>query len=66
MEQLVVCIFILGLIFLGEKTQSPIYNLISAGFSFYLAFTVGITVIMLVLIFLGLFQLIYIFKRFKN
>lgn len=66
MEQLVVCIFILGFIFLGEKTQNPIYNLASAGFCFYLAFTVGITVIMLVLIFIGLFQLVYIFNKFRN
>lgn len=66
MEQLVVVIFILGLIYLGYKTGSPIYNLISAGFSFYLAFTVGIPMLMIMLIFLGLFQLVYIFVAFKK
>ena len=66
MEQLVVGIFILGLIYLGEKTGSPIYNLISAGFSFYLAFIVGVIPIMVILIFLGLYQLLYLYRVFKN
>ena len=66
MEQLVIVIFILGLIFLGAKTGSPIYNLISAGFSFYLAFTVGIPPLMIMLIFLGLFQLVYMYQVFKK
>ena len=66
MEQLVIVIFILGLIFLGYKTGSPIYNFISAGFSFYLAFTIGIPPIMIMLVFLGLFQLVYIYTVFKN
>lgn len=66
MEQLVIVIFIIGLIFLGGKTGSPIYNLISAGFSFYLAFTVGVPPLMIMLIFLGLFQLVYIFSIFKS
>lgn len=66
MDQLVIVILILGLIFLGEKTGNPLYNLISAVFSFYLAFTVGIHVLMIGLIFLGVFQLVYLYKKFKN
>ena len=66
MEQLVIVIFILGLIFLGEKTGSPIYNLVSAGFIFYLAFSVGIPALMIVLVFLGLFQFVYLYMKFKN
>lgn len=66
MEQLVIVIFIIGLIYLGSKTNSPIYNLISAGFSFYFAFTVGVPPLMIMLIFLGLFQLVYIFMIFKK
>lgn len=66
MDQLVLVIFILGLIFLGEKTGSPIFNVASVGFIFYLAFTVGIPMIAVVLIFLGLFQIIYVFQKFRN
>ena len=66
MEQLVIVIFILGLIFLGEKTGTPIYNLVSVVFIFYLAFTVGVPALMVGLVFLGLFQLGYIYTKIRN
>lgn len=66
MEQLVVVIFIIGTILLAEKTGQPIYNIISAGFCFYLAFTIHVPFLMIVLIVMALFQLIYIFDKFRN
>jgi len=66
MEQLVLVIFIIGMIFLAEKTGSPIYNLIGAGFSFYLAFSVGVSALMILLIFVGLYQLLAIYTKFRN
>ncbi len=66
MDQLVIVIFILGLIALGEKTQSPLYNIISIGFIFYLAFTISVPILMVVLIMLGIFQAIYIFTVIKK
>jgi len=62
MEQMVAVIFILGLIFLGHSQGQPILNIASVGFIFYLAFTVGVPALMIVLIILGLFELLYVYK----
>lgn len=62
MEQMVVVIFILGLMFLGHSQGQPILNIASVGFIFYLAFTVGVPALMIVLIILGLFELLYVYK----
>lgn len=66
MEQMVVVIFILGLIFLGHSQGQPILNLASVGFIFYLAFTVGVPALMIVLIVLGLFEMVYIYNTITN
>jgi len=66
MDQLVVVIFILGLILLGHTTGQPILNLISVVFIFYFAFTVGIPAIMVGLIILGLFEMLYAYDSFRS
>ena len=63
MEQLVVAIFILGFIYLGHTTGQPMLNLASVGFIFYLAFTVGVPALMVILVILGLFQLLYMYNN---
>ena len=65
MEQLAVVIFILGLLFIAEKTGNPLYNLIVAGFAFYLAFTVTAPALMILLVIFALFQLVYMYKKIK-
>lgn len=62
MDQLVVAIFIIGFIFLGHSQGQPILNVASVGFMFYLAFTVGVPALMIVLIILGLFELVYVYN----
>lgn len=66
MEQMLVVIFILGLIFLGHSQGQPLLNLVSVGFIFYLAFTVGVPALMIVLIILGLYELAYIYNSFTK
>ena len=66
MEQLAIVIFIIGLMFLGHSTGQPMLNLISVVFIFYLAFTIGIPALMIGLIFLGIFNLIFIYDKIRN
>ena len=66
MEQLVIVIFIVALILIGEKTNQGIYNIISSGFSFYLAFTINEQLLTLSLVGLGLFQWFYVFYLKQN
>lgn len=65
MDQLVLAIFLIGFIWLGEKTGSPVFNVISAFFSVYLAFTIGIVILMIAFIGLAIFQLVYVFQKFR-
>lgn len=66
MDQLVVAIFIIGLMFLGHSQGQPILNVASVGFIFYLAFTAGIPALMIVLIVLGLYELVYVYVQFTK
>ena len=65
MEQMVVAIFILGSMYMAEKLGQPLLNLIATGFSFYLAFTVGVPALMIILIILGIFNLIFIYNKIR-
>lgn len=65
MEQLVLAIFLIGFIWLGEKIGSPVFNVIASFFSIYLAFTVGIVILMVAFIGLAIFQLVYVFSKFR-
>ena len=65
MEQMVVAIFILGSMYMAEKLGQPLLNLIATGFSFYLAFTVGVPALMIILIILGLFNLVFIYNKIR-
>jgi hypothetical protein len=65
MEQMVVVVLILGLMFLGHSQGNPLLNVVSVGFIFYLAFTVGVPALMIVLIFLGIFEMVYVYYNFK-
>ena len=65
MEQMVTAIFILGSMFMAEKLGQPLLNLIATGFSFYLAFTVGVPALMIILIILGIFNLIFIYNKIR-
>ena len=65
MEQLATVIFLLGIMYMAEKTKQPLLNLIGAGFAFYLAFTVTAPALMVILIFLGLFEIIYMYQKIK-
>ena len=64
MEQLVVAIFIFGFMYLGHSQGNPILNVASVGFIFYMAFTVGVPALMIILIVIGLFELVYVYKQF--
>ena len=65
MDQLVTVIFIIGLIFLGHSQGQPMLNLASVGFLLYMAFTVGVPALMIVLIVLALYELVYIYNEIR-
>ena len=65
MEQLATVLFLLGIMFLAEKTKQPLLNIIASGFAFYLAFTVTAPALMVILIVLGLFELVYMYQKIK-
>lgn len=65
MEQLVVAVFIFGSMIMAERLGQPVLNLIATGFSFYLAFSIGIPALMIILVFLGLINLVFIYNKVR-